>query len=39
VLDALRGLRTSVVVVTHSERVAAAVDRVVEMRDGRVTRR
>jgi len=26
------------VVVTHSERVAAAVDRVIEMRDGRVAR-
>jgi putative ABC transport system ATP-binding protein len=35
VLDALRELRTSVVVVTHSERVATEVDRVVEMRDGR----
>jgi ABC-type lipoprotein export system ATPase subunit len=40
VLDALTRLRSeresTVVVVTHSERVAAAVDRVVEMRDGRV---
>ncbi|MEA2441598.1 MAG: putative transport system ATP-binding protein [Thermoleophilaceae bacterium] len=35
VLEALRELRTTVVVVTHSERVAAAVDRVIEMRDGR----
>ena len=39
-LDALTRLRSerenTVVVVTHSERVAAAVDRVVEMRDGRV---
>jgi ABC-type lipoprotein export system ATPase subunit len=40
VLEALTRLRSeresTVVVVTHSERVAAAVDRVVEMRDGRV---
>jgi putative ABC transport system ATP-binding protein len=40
VLDALARLRSeresTVVVVTHSERVAAATDRVVEMRDGRV---
>ncbi len=40
VLDALRRLRdelgSTVVVVTHSPRVAAAVDRVVELRDGRV---
>jgi ABC-type lipoprotein export system ATPase subunit len=40
VLDALGRLReqrgSTVVVVTHSERVAAAADRVVEMRDGRV---
>jgi putative ABC transport system ATP-binding protein len=39
VLDALRALRddygSSVAVVTHSDRVAAAADRVVEMRDGR----
>jgi putative ABC transport system ATP-binding protein len=35
VLQALRELRSTVVVVTHSERVAAAVDRVIEMRDGR----
>jgi putative ABC transport system ATP-binding protein len=35
VLEALRALNTTVVVVTHSERVAAAVDRVIEMRDGR----
>jgi putative ABC transport system ATP-binding protein len=38
VLAALRELHTSTVVVTHSERVAAAVDRVIEMRDGRVAR-
>jgi putative ABC transport system ATP-binding protein len=38
VLDALRELKTTVVVVTHSERVAGAVDRVIEMRDGRVAR-
>ena len=40
VLDSLRELRDSfgstVVVVTHSGRVSAAADRVVEMRDGRV---
>jgi putative ABC transport system ATP-binding protein len=36
VLEALRELRSTVVVVTHSERVAAAVDRVVEIHDGRV---
>ena len=40
VLDALRRLRdvrgSTVIVVTHSARVAAAADRVVEMRDGRV---
>jgi ABC-type lipoprotein export system ATPase subunit len=40
VLDALRQLRerqgSTVVIVTHSSRVAGAVDRVVEMRDGRV---
>jgi putative ABC transport system ATP-binding protein len=40
VLDALRRLRdelgSTVVVVTHSPRVAAAVDRVVELRDGKV---
>jgi putative ABC transport system ATP-binding protein len=36
VLQALRELRSTVVVVTHSERVAAAVDRVIEMRDGKV---
>jgi ABC-type lipoprotein export system ATPase subunit len=35
VLEALRELRSTVVVVTHSERVAGAVDRVIEMRDGR----
>ena len=38
VLEALRELKTTVVVVTHSVRVAAAVDRVIEMRDGRVAR-
>jgi putative ABC transport system ATP-binding protein len=42
VLDALRELRDSfgstVVVVTHSGRVSAAADRVVEIRDGRVAR-
>ena len=40
VLDSLRSLRndyeSTVVVVTHSERVAAAADRVIEIRDGRV---
>ena len=40
VLDALHGLRndhgTTVVVVTHSPSVAAAADRVVEIRDGKV---
>jgi putative ABC transport system ATP-binding protein len=40
VLDALRQLRehrgSTVIVVTHSSRVAGAADRVVEMRDGRV---
>jgi putative ABC transport system ATP-binding protein len=40
VLDALVHLReqrgSTVLVVTHSERVAAAADRVIEMRDGRV---
>jgi putative ABC transport system ATP-binding protein len=40
VLDAFERLRndfgSTVVVVTHSERVAAAADRTVEMRDGRV---
>ena len=40
VLEALRQLRddrsSTIVVVTHSRRVAAAVDRVVEMRDGAV---
>jgi putative ABC transport system ATP-binding protein len=40
VLDALRELRdragSTVVLVTHSSRVAGAADRVVEMRDGRV---
>ncbi len=40
VLDALRRLRdrwgSTVVVVTHSPRVAAAVDRVIELRDGRI---
>jgi putative ABC transport system ATP-binding protein len=42
VLDALRALRddyqSTVVVVTHSDRVAAAADRVIEIRDGRATR-
>jgi putative ABC transport system ATP-binding protein len=42
VLNALSGLamsgRCSVVVVTHSERVASAADRVVELRDGAVAR-
>jgi putative ABC transport system ATP-binding protein len=42
VLEALARLReqrgTTVVVVSHSERVAAAADRVIEMRDGRVAR-
>ena len=41
VLEAFRRLRdeleTTVVIVTHSERVADAVDRVIEMRDGAVT--
>jgi putative ABC transport system ATP-binding protein len=41
VLEALVRLReqhgSTVVVVTHSERVAAAADRVIEMRDGRVS--
>jgi putative ABC transport system ATP-binding protein len=41
VLDSLAQLRreagSTVVVVTHSERVAAAADRVLEMRDGRLT--
>ena len=40
VLDALAALRrdhgSTVVVVTHSERVATAADRVIELRDGRV---
>ncbi|MDP9262382.1 MAG: ABC transporter ATP-binding protein, partial [Actinomycetota bacterium] len=40
VLEAFRRLRdeleTAVVIVTHSERVADAVDRVIEMRDGAV---
>jgi putative ABC transport system ATP-binding protein len=40
VLDALRSLRddhgSTVVVVTHSERVAVGVDRVIELRDGKV---
>jgi putative ABC transport system ATP-binding protein len=40
VLESLRELRdtfgSTVIVVTHSSRVAAAADRVVEMRDGRV---
>ena len=40
VLEALSHLRdaggSAVAVVTHSERVAAAADRVIEMRDGRV---
>jgi putative ABC transport system ATP-binding protein len=42
VLDALHELRehngATVVVVTHSERVAESADRVVELRDGRVAR-
>jgi putative ABC transport system ATP-binding protein len=38
VLGALRELKTTVLVVTHSERVAEAVDRVIEMKDGRVAR-
>jgi putative ABC transport system ATP-binding protein len=42
VLEAVRTLRaeyrSSVLVVTHSERVAAAADRVVEMRDGKALR-
>jgi putative ABC transport system ATP-binding protein len=41
VLDALRQLReqrgSTVVIVTHSSRVAGEADRVIEMRDGRVT--
>ena len=41
VLDALRQLRdvggSTVIVVTHSSQVAGAADRVIEMRDGRVT--
>ncbi len=41
VLDALLRLRehrgSTVLVVTHSEKVAAAADRVIEMRDGRVS--
>src|SRR5205823_7936496 len=41
VLDALRRLRddfgTTVVLVTHSPRVSAAADRVLEVRDGKVT--
>jgi putative ABC transport system ATP-binding protein len=41
VLESLRQLRdeggSTVVLVTHSVRVAAAADRVIEMRDGRVT--
>jgi putative ABC transport system ATP-binding protein len=40
VLEALSHLReaagSAVVVVTHSERVAAGADRVIEMRDGQV---
>ena len=42
VLEALLLLReeigSTVVIVTHSERVAAAVDRVIELRDGRAVR-
>jgi putative ABC transport system ATP-binding protein len=41
VLDALRRLRreysSTIVVVTHADRVAAACDRVISMRDGRVS--
>ena len=40
VIEALDRLRQSygcaVLVVTHAERVAAAVDRVIELRDGRI---
>jgi putative ABC transport system ATP-binding protein len=40
VLDSLRSLReqlgSTVIVITHSSRVAGAADRVIEMRDGRV---
>jgi putative ABC transport system ATP-binding protein len=40
VLEALMGVRkrnaSTIVIVTHSERVAAAVDRVIELRDGKV---